>query len=402
MTVTVESLDLLDLRGNFPRPNLPKPSRPFFSAGPCVKPKEWRWDLLEPTLLGRSHRSVEAVACIAQITESLRALLEIPDTHLVGLTPGSATGALEMAMWNLLGPDKPVDVLEWDIFSSLWANAIDRELKIPVNRITGAIPDVFQNLNPDHDCLLTWCGTTYGACVGPHEEFLDQRGHKGGLVIADAASAVFTMKMPWEKLDVVTFSWQKGLGAEAASGVIVLGPRAVDRLLGYTPAWPINRLMTLKDSHGLMPSIFRGEMINTCSMMVMQEYAALLEIWHQRGGLGDALHRTNRNFQSVERWCQSHPSVDFTIDYAPCRAKGPVVLSIKDARFQSLNVVQQWAFLNELSAFLAQNNAGFEVLNHARAFPALRLWCGPAVDTEDLELLFPWIDVGLNYLLQRF
>jgi phosphoserine aminotransferase len=372
------------------------------SIGPCVKPKEWTWDALDPALLGRSHRSAEGVQSIAELTQSLGQLLEIPDTHWVGLTPGSATGALEMALWNLLRPETPIDVLEWDIFSQRWANSIEQELRLPVRRIGGSVPHVFQQLHPNHDCVLTWCGTTQGVWVGPYDDFLDRPDQCGGLVIADAASAVFTTTLPWEKLDVTTFSWQKGLGGEAGPGVIVLGPKALDRLNSYTPSWPIPWLMRLKDGAGLATGIFRGEMMNTCSMMLMAESAALIKIWRQRGGLSQALAQNQRNFQAVAHWCQDHPWVNFAVTHGPCRAHGPVVLSIQEPRFKALDVPQQWAFLRDLAVFLAKNHVGFDVLNHAKAFPALRIWCGPAVETDDLRALFPWIDGGLHSLFQRF
>ncbi len=379
-----------------------KPLRPFFSSGPCVKPKEWGWDGLKGAFLNRSHRSAEGVALISGITQSLRQLLEIPATHYVGLTSGSATGAIEMAMWNLLRPETPVDVLEWDIFSQLWGQAIEHELKLPLRRLRGPVPDVFDQLNPKHDCVLTWCGTTQGVWVGPNDGFLDAYKEGGGLVIVDAASAVLTTRLPWDKLDAVTFSWQKGLGTEAGFGVIVLGPRALERLTQYTPAWPMPRLLRLKDEHGLLPGIFQGEMINTCSMLLVHECGMLLEIWNKRGGLAAALAQTKRNMQVLESWVLGRSWIDFSVTQAAHRAHGPVVLVITDPRFQVLDVANQWALLNHLGAFLEEHQVGFDVVNHKRSFPSLRLWCGPAVETNDLVALLPWLDDGFQRVSERF
>ena len=379
-----------------------KPSRPFFSAGPCVKPKEWGLDCLKGALLNRSHRSPEGVARIDALTQSLRRLLEIPETYYVGLTPGSATGAIEMAMWNLLRPETPVDVLEWDIFSQLWGHAIEHELKLSVQRLRGPVPDVLSQLNPSHDCVLTWCGTTHGVWIGAQDEFLDRYQDGGGLVIVDAASAVFTTTIPWEKLDAVTFSWQKGLGAEAGFGVIVLGPRALERITQYTPSWPMPRLLRLKDANGLMPGIFRGEMINTCSMLLVEECAAVVEMWDRRGGLSAALIQTQRNVQALTHWVANRDWIDFFVPPGPWRAHGPVVLTITDPKFQALDSTKQWLFLGLLGEFLHKNQAGFDVVNHARSFPSLRLWCGPAVECSDLVALFPWIDLGFIEISKRF
>lgn len=381
----------------------PRPKRPFFSSGPCVKPKGWSGAFLEGALLGRSHRSPQGVASLCHVTESLRALLEIPPTHRIGLTPGSATGAMEMALWNFLRPERPVDLLEWDVFSAVWAYSIQGQLRVPMRRIRGSVPEVFQEFSPHHDGVLTWCGTTHGVWVGEHGNFLDSRGQGEGLVIADAASAVLTTHIPWKKLDITTFSWQKGLGGEAGLGVMVVGPRAWERLQNSSPPWPIPRLLRLKDEGGeVMPGIFQGEMINTCSMLLVQEYASLLELWHERGGLSQALGQTQENFQALENWCRNHPFLDFAVSYAPCRAQGPVVLSVKDPRFQALALGDQWNVLKKLGAFLAENQGGFDIVNHARAFPSLRIWCGPTVEIQDLEGLFPWIDTGLQEVFQRF
>ena len=381
---------------------LRKPRRPFFSSGPCVKPVEWDWSPLKQSLLGRSHRSAQAVSEIKRVTESLRHLLDIPHTHHVGLTPGSATGAIEMVLWNLLRPNVPIDVLEWDIFSQLWGYAIEQELRLPVNRISGPVDRVLDRLNPKHDAVVTWCGTTHGVWVGENQDFLHSRSNQDSLLFVDAASAVLTTGLPWENIDVTTFSWQKGLGAEAALGVVVLGPKALDRLSSYTPHWPIPRLMRLKDGAGIMPGIFQGEMIHTCSMLLVAEYQAVLDIWHKRGGLSAALQSTDENFQAVQTWCDGQRYVDFSVAVDSYRAKGPVTLSITHPSFQGCSVAHQWGLLNDLGHFLAQNHAGFDLINHARSFPALRIWCGPAVEKSDLMDLFPWIEVGLDRMFQSF
>ncbi len=376
--------------------SLKKPSRPFFSSGPCVKPIQLNQAYYDNALLGRSHRSAEGVSEIAQVTQSLRALLGIPDTHYVGLTPGSATGAIEMAFWNLLTPDMPIDVLEWDIFSAAWGYSIEKELKLPINRISGSVEGVLGRLNPKYDCVITWCGTTHGVWVGENQDFVRLRAGSEGLLFVDAASAVMTTDLPWADIDVTAFSWQKGLGAEAGFGVIVLGPKALERLRTYTPRWAIPRLMRLKDDQGIMPGIFRGEMINTCSMLLVAEYLAILQVWHDRGGLCAALRDTERNFQVLHDWCSGQEHVDFSVSAQSYCAKGPVTLSIQHPTFQGYSVPQQWAVLNRLGQFLSDQGAGFDLLNHARSFPALRIWCGPAIETQDLKDLFPWIEEGFR------
>lgn len=378
---------------------LKKPSRAFFSSGPCVKPIQLDPSYYHDGLLGRSHRSPEAVSEIAEVTQSLRSLLDIPDSHYVGLTPGSATGAIEMALWNLLHPDIPIDVLEWDIFSALWGYSIEKELKLPINRISGAVDGVLARLNPKHDCVMTWCGTTHGVWVGENRDFLKLRSGSDGLVFVDAASAVMTTDLPWADMDVTTFSWQKGLGAEAGFGVLVLGPKALERLRTYTPSWAIPRLMRLKDADGIIPGIFRGEMINTCSMLLVAEYRAVLKVWHDRGGLAGALRDTERNFQALRQWCHGQEHVVFSVSPESYCAKGPVTLSIQHPTFQGCSVSEQWVVLRRLSRFLSDHGAGFDLLNHARSFPALRIWCGPATETQDLNDLFPWIEAGFRVIL---
>jgi len=378
---------------------LKKPARAFFSSGPCVKPIQLDQAYYHDGLLGRSHRSPEAVSEIAEVTQSLRGLLDIPDSHYVGLTPGSATGAIEMALWNLLRPDVPIDVLEWDIFSALWGRSIEKELKLPVHRISGNVEGLLGRLNPKHDCVMTWCGTTHGVWVGENRDFLRVRSGSDGLVFVDAASAVMTTDLPWTDIDVTTFSWQKGLGAEAGFGVLVLGPKALERLRTYTPSWAIPRLMRLKDIDGIMPGIFRGEMINTCSMLLVAEYRAVLKVWYDRGGLAAALRDTERNFQALRQWCHGQEHVVFSISPESYCAKGPVTLSIQHPTFRGYSVSEQWAVLRRLSQFLSDHGAGFDLLNHARSFPALRIWCGPATETQDLNDLFPWIEAGFRVIL---
>lgn len=369
---------------------LPLPERPFFGSGPCVKPKEWKLENLSPFLMGRSHRSKDGLLLLETVISGLRSLLEIPSNYLIALTPGSATGAMEMALWNFLGP-RTVDSVRWDVFSALWTENLAHQLKVPLSIIEGSVPGVLQEHCPDHDLVFTWSGTTHGVWVGETHWIAPPHS---GLVLCDATSTVLTTLLPWELLDVTAFSWQKALGGEAAWGVLVLSPKAMERLESYTPSWPVPRLLRLKEHGVILSGIFRGETINTPSLLLAQEALWLLELWHRRGGQTAAITKTQQNFSLVESWCHTEDWVDFLVSYPPFRAKGPVCLQIIDPLFRSLSVAMQWEFLAHMGRFLAEHRAGFEVVNHIRSVPSLRLWCGPNMESEDLMRLFPWLKIA--------
>lgn len=377
----------------------PLPRRPFFCSGPCVKPSEWNLDHLQDFLMGRSHRSREGVALFQEIIEGLRNLLAIPSSYKIALTPGSATCALEMALWNFSGY-RSTQVLLWDVFSRRWARTLRDHLRCPYQGIEGEVPNIFSSFSPEDDLIFTWSGTTHGVWVGPHHSFLERK--EESLVLCDATSAVFTTDLPWHLLDATFFSWQKGLGGEASSGVLVLSPKALHRLKDYKPPWPIPRLFSLTDNASLIEGLFRGEAINTPSMLLAQEQLFLLDLWQKKGGLSYAVKKTELNFSHVKSWCQKEEWIDFLVPYEPCRAQGPVVLKIVDKHFSSLPLSQQWYFVQKMEEFLAFHRAGFDCINHIQAVPGIRLWCGPTMENEDLEALFPWLSLAFKEVWNHF
>jgi phosphoserine aminotransferase len=313
-----------------------------------------------------------------------------------------------MAMWNFLGPNRGVDIIVWDIFSAYWAQGLHSlipgcvtETRLEASDDCHAVLPVIEG-NPDRDLVLTWCGTTQGVWMGSEgrQALARRQGQGDGLVMADLASAVMTTDIPWHHLDVATFSWQKGLGGEAHLGVIVVGPRALERWEKQVPAWPIPRLYRLTDAQGQrITGPFHGQMIHTCSMLIVEEYALLLDIWRQRGGQASALETTASNVRVVETWLQQEPLFEWVISQDAWRAHGPLLVRPTAREFAGATVEQQWDLLHRMSRWLAGENIGFDILNHARAFPAIRLWCGPTVQTNDMKALLPWLQVAWQQAL---
>jgi phosphoserine aminotransferase len=380
---------------------LKKPERPFFCSGPCVKPKEWAIHELKNFLMGRSHRSSRALQDIQKIIDDLRSLLNIPETHRIILTPGSATGAMEMAMWNMLGA-RPVDVFVWDVFSSIWAHNVEQEMRLQSFVHRDEPLQLLQKSHPDHDLILTWTGSTHGIWAGSSAHWLASKKSARGLIICDAAAAVFTTILPWDQLDVSIFSWQKALGGEASTGIMVMSPKALAQLENHTPHWPIPRLFRLKKNDQVMQGIFRGELINTPSLLCLQENSYLLDLWRQRGGIDHGIARTQHNFSLVQSYCQEQDWLDFLVSDPLYRAQGPVCLRIKDKKFQALPQSEQWKFLHHMGDFLAYHEAAFECVNHILSVPSLRIWCGPSVEPDDLIDLFPWLSLAFRIAYKEF
>lgn len=355
-----------------------KPERPFFNSGPCVKPLGWRLTWLEEAALGRSHRLESSLMQFKRITDGLRTLLNIPETHLIGFTPGSATGAMEMAMWNLLG-SRSVSCVTWDIFSQHWAYNARVHLKL--DSPCYGWKDL-KLIPKNTDLLLTWTGTTRGIWVGDNHDWLEDWQ---GLVICDATSAVFVADLPWDKLDAVAFSWQKALAGEAASGVLVLSPKAYKHLAQWTPPWPIPRLLRLKNAQGKpLDGFFEGETLNTPSMLLAQEQEALIQFWIDQGGLCFGLERAKVNFDIIAHWVESYSWLDFLEKEPQARAKGPVCLTVEDQK--------TWPFFQEMAHVLKEEQAAYEILNHAHDVACLRIWAGPSIESVDLERLGPWLN----------
>jgi len=373
-----------------PKPPM-RPAMPFFSSGPTTKRPGWSPTALENAVLGRSHRSKPAKAKIIQTMDLARQILELPDEYLIGMVPGSDTGAVEIALWSLLGA-RGVDVLAWESFGKDWVNDIVNQLQ--VDNVTvhqaayGALPDLAA-VNFDNDVVLTWNGTTSGVKLPDGNWIADDRN---GLVIADATSACFAMELPWSKLDVVTFSFQKAIGGEGAHGVMVLSPRAVERLNSYTPSWPIPKLFRLTSKGKFNAAIFSGKTINTPSLLVIEDAHDSL-LWAQSiGGLPALIYRSESCLSSIKRWVEMSSTFGFLAEDPATISNTSVTISIVDPWFVALDDEQKSAFAAALAARLAAEDVGYDLASYRDAPAGLRIWAGPMVDVQDIESLLPWID----------
>ena len=363
-----------------------KPARPHFSSGPCAKPPGWSLDRLAVDSLGRSHRSKLGKARLKHAIDLTREILGVPDTHRIGIVPGSDTGAVEMAMWSLLG-GRPVTVAAWESFGEGWVTDAVKQLKIDpvvVKAPYGALPDLAA-IDQSHDVIFTWNGTTSGVRVPNGDWIADDRA---GLTIADATSAVFAMGLPWDKLDVTTFSWQKVMGGEGAHGVIILGPRAVERLESYTPAWPLPKIFRMTKGGKLIEGIFTGETINTPSMLAVEDYIFALEWAQGIGGRDALLARSNANAAALDRIVQGLPWLGHLAADPATRSNTSVCLKFTD---ETLSAEAQGALAKKIAALLEAEHAAYDIGAYRDAPPGLRIWCGATVDTADIEALGPWL-----------
>ncbi|MEL6359484.1 MAG: phosphoserine transaminase [Pseudomonadota bacterium] len=373
-------------------PDLPstRPARPHFSSGPCAKRPGWRPENLDTQTLGRSHRSSIGKARLREAIDRTRAVLEVPDDYHIGIVPASDTGAVEMAMWSLLG-ERTVDLLAWESFGEGWVTDAVKQLKIEHRTFRadyGELPDLAE-VNSDHDIVFTWNGTTSGVRV-PNADWI--AADRKGLTICDATSAAFAQRLDWPKLDVVTFSFQKVLGGEAAHGVLILGPRAVARLEQYTPPWPLPKIFRLTKGGNLNEGIFQGATINTPSMLVIEDYIDALKWSVTVGGLPALINRADASLEALERWVKETPWIDFLAEDKTVRSNTSVCLKIVDPDFNTLEEKDQRAFVKQMEALLAQEEAAFDVGGYRDAPPGLRIWCGATVETSDVEALCPWLD----------
>nr|WP_317893482.1 phosphoserine transaminase [uncultured Sphingomonas sp.] len=363
-----------------------KPARPHFSSGPCAKPPGWSPEKLATEVLGRSHRSKLGKARLQRAIDLTRELLQVPDTHRIGIVPGSDTGAVEMAMWSLLGA-RPVTLLAWESFGEGWVTDAVKQLKIEPTVLKapyGEIVDLTQ-VSPEHDVIFTWNGTTSGVRVPNGDWIADDRG---GLTIADATSAVFAMDLPWDKLDVVTFSWQKVLGGEGAHGVLILGPRAVERLESYTPAWPLPKIFRMTKGGKLIEGIFKGETINTPSMLAVEDAIFAMEWAQHAGGLNGLIARSTANATALGRIVEARDWLDHLPADPAIRSNTSVCLKlVTDADADA-----QAAMIKKMASLLEAEGAAFDIAGYRDAPAGLRIWCGATVDTADIEALGPWLD----------
>ena len=375
---------------DLPRPDR-RPANPNFSSGPCAKHPGWSLAGLEGAAVGRSHRSPPCQAKLAEVIERTRVLLGVPPEWRIGIVPASDTGAVEMALWSLLGA-RGVHMLAWENFGNQWVDDVTAQLKLEDVRVSsadyGALPDLAE-VDFDRDVVFAWNGTTSGVCV-PDGAWID--AERAGLTICDATSAVFAMDLPWDKLDVTTYSWQKALGGEGQHGMLVLGPRAVERLESHTPPWPIPKVFRLTEDGKLREGLFRGETINTPSLLAVEDVLDALRWVGSIGGLGAMMARSRANLAAIEGWVARTPWVAFVAEDAAARSSTSVCLKIEDAWFAGLPAEGRAAAAKRLVALLDDEGVAHDIGAYPKAPPGLRVWAGGTVEEADLEALFPWLD----------
>jgi phosphoserine aminotransferase len=367
-----------------------RPLRPHFSSGPCAKRPGWTPEILSDAALGRSHRSAAGKAKLADVIRLSREILGIPADYRLGIVPASDTGAVEMALWSLLGP-RPVDVLVWESFSGEWATDIATELRIENRAIKtryGALPDL-SAVDWSRDVVFAWNGTTSGVRV-PNADWI--KADRQGLTICDATSAAFAQPLDFAKLDVVTFSWQKALGGEAAHGMLILSPRAVERLETYKPAWPLPKIFRLTKGGKLNQGIFEGETINTPSMLCVEDYLDALNWGKSIGGLKALIARADANTKVLSDWKAKTPWIDFLAKDPSIRSNTSVCLKFTDPAITSLTADAQAEFSKKLVALVEKEGAGYDFAYYRDAPAGLRIWCGATVEASDVALLTQWID----------
>ena len=358
-----------------------RPARPYFSSGPCAKPPGWSADQLDTRVLGRSHRSGLGKQRLALAIDLMREMLELPDSHRIGIVPGSDTGAFEMAMWTMLGA-RGVTTLAWESFGEGWATDAVKQLKLEpavIRADYGALPDL-HSIDWSTDVLFTWNGTTSGVRV-PNAEWIPAT--REGLTFADATSAVFAYRIDWAKVDVATFSWQKVLGGEGGHGVLVLGPRAVERLESYTPDRPLPKVFRLVSKGKLAEGVFRGETINTPSMLAVEDAIFALEWAKGLGGLDALIARSNANAAALGRIVAARDWLDYLAADPMSRSRTSVCLTLEGA---------DEARIKAIAKLLEAEHVAYDIAGYRDAPPGLRIWCGATVDTADIEALGPWLD----------
>ncbi|MEP3277391.1 MAG: phosphoserine transaminase [Stappiaceae bacterium] len=368
-----------------------KPANPNFSSGPCAKRPGWSVEALKDAALGRSHRAKVGKAKLAQAIDLTREVLEVPKNYRIGIVPASDTGAIEMALWSLLGP-RPVDMVAWESFGAGWVTDVLKQLKLPdarkIEAPYGALPDL-NAIDFSHDVVFTWNGTTSGVRV-PNGDFIPDA--REGLTICDATSAAFAQQLDFSKLDVTTFSWQKVLGGEAAHGVLILSPRAVDRLETYTPAWPLPKIFRLTKGGKLIEGVFKGETINTPSMLCVEDYLDTLSWAKGLGGLNGLCNRADRNAKVLADWVARTDWVDFLADDPATRSNTSVCLKIVDADVATLSSAEQAIFAKSMVGLLDREGVAYDIGAYRDAPSGFRIWTGATIETSDVEALVPWLD----------
>ncbi|MBR7618205.1 phosphoserine transaminase [Phenylobacterium sp. 20VBR1] len=367
-----------------------RPARPEFSSGPCAKRPGWNPQNLQNAVLGRSHRSKLGKARLKEAIDRTREVLQVPDDYLIGIVAGSDTGAVEMALWSMLGP-KTVQLLAFESFGKDWVTDVVKQLKLPAEVLDapyGELPDLTK-VRKDADLVFTWNGTTSGVKV-PNADFI--AADREGITICDATSAAFAQDLDWAKLDVVTFSWQKALGGEGAHGILILGPRAVVRLESYTPAWPMPKLFRMTKGGKVSLDIFEGATINTPSMLCVEDAIDALKWGASIGGLPEMQRRADANLGALADWVAKTPWVEFLAADPAIRSNTSVCLKVVDPAVTALSDDAQADFAKKLAAILEKEGVALDIGGYRDAPAGLRIWCGATVETSDLEALTPWLD----------
>lgn len=368
-----------------------RPANPHFSSGPCAKHPGWSLENLQHAVLGRSHRSKPGKAKLAEAITRTAALLGMPKDYRLAIVPASDTGAVEMALWSLLG-GRGVDLLAWESFGSGWVNDVVKQLKLKDVRVLeadyGRLPDLRQ-ADKDRDVVFTWNGTTSGVRV-PDGDWI--AADRGGLTICDATSAAFAQELAWDKLDVVTFSWQKVLGGEAAHGMLALSPRAVERLTSYTPPWPLPKIFRMTGGGKLTEDLFQGATINTPSMLAVEDYLSALAWAENIGGLPALIRRCDTNLKIISDWVARTPWIDFLAVDPATRSNTSVCLRIVDPAFVALDTAGQAKVAKQLASILETEKIAYDIDSYRDAPPGLRIWAGSTVEAADIAALLPWLE----------
>jgi phosphoserine aminotransferase len=368
-----------------------RPVNPHFSSGPCAKRPGWSLQILTDAFVGRSHRAKVGKAKLKRAIELTREVLQAPADYRIGIVPASDTGAVEMALWSLLG-QRPVTMLAWESFGEGWVGDVVKELKlkdaVTLKAAYGELPDL-SKIDFKTDVVFTWNGTTSGVRV-PNADWIS--ANREGLTICDATSAAFAQPLDWPKLDVVTFSWQKALGGEAAHGMLVLSPRAVERLESYKPAWPLPKIFRMTKGGKINEGIFEGETINTPSMLCVEDYLDTLNWAKSIGGLNALIARADANAKVIAQWVARTPWVEFLATVPATRSNTSVCLKIVDPAIVSLSTDAQSAFAKSLVSAVEKEGAGYDFGHYRDAPPGLRVWCGATVEASDVDALTAWLD----------
>ena len=379
---------------------LVKPIRPEFSSGPCAKRPDWSLQALTKATVARSHRHKAAKQKLEKIIELTKSILEIPDNYFVGIVPGSDTGAIEMAMWNILGP-RPINMLVWDSFGLDWANDIQSQLKLKdvvISKVDyGLLPD-FSKENLQGDIVFNWNGTTAGVCI-PNADWINP--NRDGITICDATSAAFAMKLNWSKLDVATFSWQKCLGGEAGHGMLIVSPKAVKRINEYNPDWPIPKLFQLKKNNMFNQEIFSGSTINTPSMICVEDFLDTLNWAKNIGGLSELTFRSENNLNIIKDWVISSNWIDFLSENSNTISSTSICLKLIDPLIINESLELKNNIEKNIIKLLEEEKVAFDIGSYRSAPPGLRIWGGPTVESKDIQLLLPWLDWAYAETLKK-